>query len=760
MKIQHFLFALLCSLSLLVSCGEKEQGNEGTKDATVSVSPTELTFSSDVSTQTVTVTASGKWYLDSSQTWCQTSVTSGNGNGEVKVTVSANPNSTARTATISFTTDGTATASVSVSQKGPETASITVDPDKWDGKKRAEISYQLLIYSFADSNGDGIGDFKGIENKLDYLDELGVSAIWLSPAHPAEAYHGYGVKDYDALNPDYGTEEDFKSLIDAAHSHDIKIYMDYVINHTAKDHPWFQNAISSETSEYRDWYVLSEDPVADIAAGKIPMISTEGASGYDSGQWFSAVAGEASSQKIKFTLDWTKSSAPTLTAEQVETVSNSGAQTSGKYLYYGDGSCVQFYTTEKTNIYSLSIDIKSSWGVLVRTSTTSWDGGTKYGAPGSNRQLEWGKALTLSNSDAQDILLPGMKSLMYHSHFWTSAFADLNYGYADKCADSPAFKGIVKSAEKWIDLGVDGFRLDGAKHVYHNASSDENPTFWNTFYTTLNDYFHKSHSGDIYMVGEVFDDYEAAAPYYKGFPAIFDFGFWYRLKWSIQNSTGCYLLGDLLKQQKLYASYRPSFIDATKLTNHDETRAGTDLNGNTNMMKMAGAILLTSSGSPYIYYGEELGYLGDKSGGDEYVRNPMKWGDNATTTFMKKVSSDMSKVKDVATQSQDASSMLSDYRSFAQLRNTYPALATGTMSEHPTYNSNNTQYKSIAAWYMTEGNQKMLVVHNLSNTAATVNLNDSIDKAVAVLGEVTGSTTNGVTSARLGAWSSIVFLLK
>lgn len=262
------------------------------------------------------------------------------------------------------------------------------------------------------------------------------------------------------------------------------------------------------------------------------------------------------------------------------------------------------------------------------------------------------------------------------------------------------------------------------------------------------------------MVGEVFDDYEAAAPYYKGFPAVFEFAFWYRLKYAIENSTGCYLAKDLMSQQALYSTYRKDFIEATKLSNHDENRAGSDLGGNISKMKTAGAVLLTAAGSPYIYYGEELGYVGKKDNGDEYVRNPMKWGDKYTTTFMKKVDSGMNKVLDVATQTQDKGSILSEYRKFSQLRNAYPALATGTMSKHPVYNENNTQTKSVAAWYMTSGTQKMLVMHNIGSAAVTVNLTDSIDKAVATLGSVTGTIKPETTTVRLDGWSSIVFLLK
>lgn len=755
------LSAIFAGLVLIVSSCGKPNPEDGKDDkVTLSVSPTELTFESEVSSQAIEIKSNGEWFLDvpTSDSWCQTSVTSGKGDKSVTVTVSQNP-SEKRTATITISAQGASNQTVKVTQNAVISTDLDVDPDKWDGTKRAAISYQLLTYSFSDSDKDGMGDFKGIEEKLDYLDELGVSAIWLSPAHPAGSYHGYDVEDYESLNPKYGTESDFQSLIDAAHSHGIKIYMDWVINHTSVNHPWFKDAISDENSAKRDWYVLSYDPASDIAAGKIPQIATEGAGGYDSGQWYSTTTGDASSMNIKFTLRW--GTTPTLTAEQVETVSNTGSTGSGKYLYWGDGSIQEFYKTDDANVYTLSVDMKTSWGVLVRTSKTSWDNGTKWGAPSSAHQLEWGKALKLSNSDAQNILLPGMKSLFYHSHFWTGSFADLNYGSADKCAESGAFKAIVKSAQKWIDMGVDGFRLDGAKHLYHNATSDENPTFWNTFYTTVNDYYRQSHSGDFYMVGEVYDDYQAAAPYYKGFPAIFEFAFWYRLEYALNHTTGRYFAKDIISYQDVYKKYRADYHEATKLSNHDENRTGSTLGGSTDMMKMAGAVLLTSGGEPYIYYGEELGYVGVKDNvGDEYVRNPMKWGDSHTTSFIKQNHADMSKVKTVADQENDENSVLAVYRKFAQLRNTYPALATGKMSKHPVYNEDNDSYNSLAAWYMTEGSQKMLVLHNFSSSAVALSPSDDVDKAVATMGTVTANITNGKLSVRLGAWSSAVLLLK
>src|SRR5574344_2846108 len=235
---------------------------------------------------------------------------------------------------------------------GCDKKGTTPDPTPTPGPETPErtgesgISYQMLVYSFADSDGDGCGDFKGIQSRLDYLKEMGVQSIWLSPIHPASSYHGYDVLDYSGINPDYGTEADFKSLLSAAHAKGIKIYLDYVLNHTSKDNPWFLSAKSSTSSPYRDFYIFSDNPQADIKNGKIAMIATEGASGYDSGQWFSAVSGTSGAMKARFTLALDSSGKPkTLTVEKVDAITHSGLLKTGLYLYYGDGSMAEFYNS-------------------------------------------------------------------------------------------------------------------------------------------------------------------------------------------------------------------------------------------------------------------------------------------------------------------------------------------------------------------------------------------------------------------------------
>ena len=98
------------------------------------------------------------------------------------------------------------------------------------------VSYtHLLVYSFADGNGDKVGDLRGLTRRLDYIDALGASAVWLSPIHPAASYHGYDVLDYEAVNPAFGTDADLRAFIDAARARGIRVYLDYVLNHTGKD---------------------------------------------------------------------------------------------------------------------------------------------------------------------------------------------------------------------------------------------------------------------------------------------------------------------------------------------------------------------------------------------------------------------------------------------------------------------------------------------------------------------------------------------
>lgn len=104
--------------------------------------------------------------------------------------------------------------------------------------------YEIFVYSYCDSDGDGIGDFQGIISKLDELEALGINGIWLMPIHPSTTYHKYNVSDYYEIDPAYGTMEDFEAFMSECESRDIKVIIDLVLNHTGSEHPWFKEAVS------------------------------------------------------------------------------------------------------------------------------------------------------------------------------------------------------------------------------------------------------------------------------------------------------------------------------------------------------------------------------------------------------------------------------------------------------------------------------------------------------------------------------------
>lgn len=133
-----------------------------------------------------------------------------------------------------------------------ETAGSAAKPEWW---KNAVI-YEIYPRSFQDSNGDGIGDLKGITERLDYLKQLGVDAIWLTPCYPSpQVDFGYDISDYENIDPQYGTLADFDKLVSEAAKRHIRILMDMVMNHTSDKHKWFIESRSSRDNPYRDWYM-------------------------------------------------------------------------------------------------------------------------------------------------------------------------------------------------------------------------------------------------------------------------------------------------------------------------------------------------------------------------------------------------------------------------------------------------------------------------------------------------------------------------
>ncbi|MBR0533352.1 MAG: alpha-amylase [Bacteroidales bacterium] len=743
----------------LYSCGEPIQPDKPDTPTSVSfnVQPASLSFTGDGGTQTVTLTTDSKsWKATVTGDWAAVNPSSGSGNQTITVTVPEN-SSERRMLTLSFSDASglKGTASVSIVQEAKEqaTTEIIPSPADFDGTKRSSTAYQLLVYSFADSNGDGVGDFKGIQGKLDYLDALGVTALWLSPAHPTGSYHAYDVNDYSTVNPLYGTEADFKALVDAAHSKGISIYMDYVLNHSGSGNEWFKEACADVESPYRDWYVFSDNPEADVAAGKIDNYA--GAKDPKMGAWHEITVGKAGYKgRLHFKVDWTGGTKYVTVTETQEAAQkpNSSAK---MWLWIGSSGNVGLYETS-AGIYEITLDVDTEWGFLVRSSNSdSWPSGTKYGSPSGSGPIKMGQAFKLDNSGScGDITFGGSKSWYFAS--FDRSMPDLNYGNYTECENSPAFKAIAATADRWItEFGVDGFRLDAVLWIYQSQLT-ANQRFLQQWYDHCNaTYKAAGHSGDIFMVGEAWEGHNIEKMYYKGLISNFEFDYGYKVRDVLNNQNAAGFVSSVAGYVSDHTAQRADAITTFFLSNHDQNRFGSEVGKNVAKMKQAGAMLLSGPGKPFIYQGEELGYTGVKDNGDEYVRIPMLWDkagkDCAKKGVNNKVDGNvLTAAISVESQQADDASILNVYKDWSRLRNTYPALAEGSMS------AANVSGSTIAAWYMTSGSQKLLVIHNVAASAKTVAVSDDMSKPIALLGNASVKG-NALT---IGGNSSVVFELK
>src|SRR5436189_3955869 len=151
----------------------------------------------------------------------------------------------------------TETPNLSLPQEAVVTAPSAAEDDPlW---YKDAVIYQAHVKSFFDANNDGIGDFAGLTQKLEYLQGLGVTCIWILPFFPSPLKDdGYDIADYRSVHPSYGTLDDFRAFLEAAHQRGIRVIIEMVLNHTSDQHPWFQESRSSRVNPRRDWYVWSE----------------------------------------------------------------------------------------------------------------------------------------------------------------------------------------------------------------------------------------------------------------------------------------------------------------------------------------------------------------------------------------------------------------------------------------------------------------------------------------------------------------------
>lgn len=325
----------------------------------------------------------------------------------------------------------------------------------------------------------------------------------------------------------------------------------------------------------------------------------------------------------------------------------------------------------------------------------------------------------------------------YLGIFW-SGMPDLNF-------DNPKVREeLIKIGQYWLEQGLDGFRIDAAKHIYGDFSTtvdsqeiqDKNKQWWQEFRRGLNEV-----KPDAYLVGEVWDTVAIVAPYFDN---AFDSAFNFDLSNILISAAGNESNPDLAFQLKrIYAFYAAAsnnkFIDATFLSNHDINRVMSQVGGNKDRARMAASLLLTLPGNPFIYYGEELGVEGMKP--DERIREPMPWyadpaGGPGQTQWIEPMYVKGGEVS-VEAQSNDESSMLSHYRNLIKWRTEIPALRNGGIDEFKPYNN------EVAMYLRVTNEDRVLVAHNLTDEAQTVQV--SGEAASESFGEVLRGTSDDIT---------------
>ena len=512
-----------------------------------------------------------------------------------------------------------------ISKVGEESRTVAASPETlW---YKDAIIYQLHVRTFCDSNSDGIGDFPGLMQKLDYLQDLGVNAIWLLPFFPSPLRDdGYDISDYTAVHPSYGTLENFNAFLAAAHDRGMRIIIELVLNHTSDQHSWFQESRSSRDNPKRDWYVWRE------------------------------------------TDD------------------------------YYQGVRIIFVDTERSN-----------W---------AWD--------------------------------PLSKSYYWHRFF--SHQPDLNY---DNPAVFEAMWGVMKF---WLDMGVDGFRLDAVPYlVEREGTSCENLPETHAIIRELRKRVDQEYPGKM-LLAEA-NQWPSDVRSYFGdadeFHMAFHFPLMPRMFMSVQLEDRKPIVEILEQTPQIPESCQWCLF----LRNHDELtlemvtdierdymydeyakdkgmrinlgirrRLSPMMDNDNRRVQLLNGLLMSMPGTPIIYYGDEIGmgdnvYLGDRNG----VRTPMQWnggwnagfsGADPERLYSPLISNPVYGYQAINVESQKRSqhSLLSWMKRLIHVRKSSRVLSRGSIEFLKPSNHR------VLAYVRQLGEQKILVVNNLSKSAQAVEL--------------------------------------
>jgi len=459
------------------------------------------------------------------------------------------------------------------------------------------VFMEVFVRAYQDSNGDGVGDLRGLTRRLDYLQKLGVSGLWLMPITASSDHdHGYATTDFRSIEPQYGTLADFDELIREAHKRGIGIVMDYVINHASWQFPLFQQAVQDRASPWRSWFVWNQDP----------------GPGWDI---------------------W------------------------GKYPWYD-----------------------------AATQPWAWKGEWKDLPP----------------------LKPGSPDIYFGT--FGPHMPDFNL------RNPVVVQYHEDSLRFWLNRGLDGYRLDAVPHMIENNAKDWNDQPESRALTKHFQDLIKSYP-NRYVVCEA-----TAEPRAYGDPAVCGGAFAFNLHADMMSAAK----GDAAAVQRVADYYRTmSPTMATFLHNHDiftGQRVWDQLHGDEARYRLAAASYLLLPGTPFVYYGEEIGQAGIDGPADTPLRAPMSWtpsnqGSEGFTTHpqpFRALSLNRSR-HNAETELHDPGSLFNFYRELIALRRALPSLALGS------YEADKVDGQ-VWSFQRVQGSERSLVAINYGEQPATLTL--------------------------------------
>ncbi len=450
---------------------------------------------------------------------------------------------------------------------------------------RDDVVYEVFVRSFADSDGDGVGDLRGLTLRLDLLNDgdpsttndLGVDALWLTPIYPSPSYHGYDVVEYRAVNPQYGTLADLDALIAAAHARGLRVILDFVMNHSSSQHPWFKAARDPndpQHARYRSWYRWRTTPPA-----------------------------------------WKR----------------------------------------------------------------PWDGAAVWHPSGLG---DW-----------------------YYALFW-SEMPDLDL-------ENPAvLDELVGAMRFWLARGVDGFRLDAVRHLCEAPDGTlADVAASHAVLRRVRAALARDYPAAI-LVGEAWSDTANIARYAGQGDELhlaFSFGVADGVMSAVSSGERAPLVEAL---QGAEAAFEDRGFEAPFLTNHDMSRAMRRFGGDVAKARLAAALLFALPGTPFVYYGEEIGMQGGAGAADEDKRTPMRFERAGPTHGFSRGARpwhDAPEAAGVDVESQRSAGLWRSYQELIALRHAHPALAFGSATRPALTGGGRGAFALLRA----HGDERVLVVANL-----------------------------------------------